>query len=74
MTRFAELFGELGVKATFFVVASDLERYPEARKIAGDLVRAGHELGSHSWSHPYDLTRLPPEAIGAELDQAAFQR
>jgi len=48
VVRFAELFAELGVKATFFVVASDLERWPEARRIAAQLVADGHELGSHS--------------------------
>jgi peptidoglycan/xylan/chitin deacetylase (PgdA/CDA1 family) len=68
--RFAELFKELGVRATFFVVGQDLERWPEARQIARELVEAGHELGSHTWSHPYDLTRKTPEEIGRELDQA----
>ncbi len=71
VVRFAELFADLGVKATFFVVASDLERWPRARAIAAELVRSGHELGSHSWSHPYDLTRLGPEAAAAELDRAS---
>ena len=46
MRRFAELFEELDVKATFFIVASDLERWPEARQIAGELAAAGHELAS----------------------------
>ncbi len=70
VVRFAELFDELGVKATFFVVASDLERWPRARAIAEDLVAAGHELGSHSWSHPYDLTRQHHRLIADELDRA----
>ena len=69
--RFAELFDRLGVRATFFVVASDLERWPRARDLASQLVRAGHELASHSWSHPYDLTRLPAAELDWELDRAA---
>ena len=52
VVRFAELFDELGVKATFFVVSSDLERWPVAREIAQKLVADGHELGSHSHTHP----------------------
>ena len=71
VVRFAELFDELGVAATFFIVGADLERSARARTIAAELVAAGHELASHSWSHPYDLTRLPPDEIGRELDRAA---
>lgn len=42
------ILAEENVKATFFVIGSDLERNLEqARKI----VAAGHELGNHSYSH-----------------------
>ena len=68
VVRFAELFDELGVKATFFVVASDLERWPIAAAIARDLVRDGHELASHSLTHPYDLVRQHDKAVRAELE------
>lgn len=70
VVRFAELFDELGVKATFFVVASDLLRWPEAAKIARQLVEAGHELGSHSLTHPYDLVRQHDRAITHELAES----
>lgn len=70
VVRFAELFDELGVRATFFVVAADLERWPVARDVARDLVRAGHELASHSYSHPYDLVRDHDRGVAAELDRA----
>ncbi|MET1073761.1 MAG: polysaccharide deacetylase family protein [Umezawaea sp.] len=39
---------ELGVRATFFVVGSELHAHPEHGR---DLVRAGHELGNHTYSH-----------------------
>ncbi len=68
--RFAELFDELGVHGTFFVVAEDLERWPEAKKIAAELVEAGHEIGSHTFSHPYDLTRRSEEEIEHELKRS----
>ena len=65
--RFAELFDEVGVAATFFVVASDFERWSEAREVCAALVAAGHEIASHSHTHPYDLTRLSTEQIRDEL-------
>jgi len=70
VVRFAELFDELGISATFFVVASDLERWPVAAAIAKDLVRAGHELASHSLTHPYDLVRQHDKALRAELEES----
>src|SRR5690606_21180469 len=70
VVRFAELFAELGIPATFFVVAQDLERSAAARRVAGELAAAGHELGSHSFTHPYDLTRLGRAAIADELARA----
>lgn len=42
----------LGLKATFFVIGRNAEAYPY---FVQDLVRAGHELGNHTYSH----TRLP---------------
>ena len=68
--RFAELFAEFGIRATFFVVGEDLERWPSARRVAQELVAEGHELGNHSWSHPYDLTRQPSEVIAKEIARA----
>lgn len=68
--RFAELFAEVGVKATFFTVASDLERYPNARRVADQLVKEGHELASHSLTHPYDLVRLHERGIRLELEES----
>lgn len=38
----------LEVKATFFIIGKDLEKYSEEGK---KIVAAGHELGNHSYSH-----------------------
>lgn len=44
------------VKATFFLIGREVEKYPEiARKIADD----GHEIGNHSYSHPIYLFCSP---------------
>lgn len=70
VVRFAELFARLDIKATFFVVASDIARWPAARAVAEDLVKAGHELASHSLTHPYDLVRQHDRAVRTELEQS----
>ena len=76
LPRFAELFASRGIAATFFVVAEDIDSRalgPTARATAaryGDLVRAGHELGSHSYSHPYDLARWPAARARDEIARA----
>ncbi len=44
------------VKATFFLIGREVEKYPEiARRIADE----GHEIGNHSYSHPIFLFRTP---------------
>jgi peptidoglycan/xylan/chitin deacetylase (PgdA/CDA1 family) len=70
LPRFAELFARHGLRATFFVVARDLEEDAEGRALLAELARDGHELASHTYSHPYDLVRLPADAIAAEIDRA----
>lgn len=64
--RFVDLFARHGVAATFFIVGSDLQS-PELRSMARDLVRAGHELGNHSETHPYDLVARAPTAMHGEI-------
>ena len=68
--RFLELFDALGIKATFFCVAADCESSVEARQQAEALVAEGHELASHSYSHPYDLTRRSMDEIADEVQRS----
>jgi peptidoglycan/xylan/chitin deacetylase (PgdA/CDA1 family) len=72
--RYLEVLGARGIRATFFVVGADLEAGApgavEARALVRALAEAGHELGNHSLSHPYDLARLTPEAIDEEIRAA----
>jgi peptidoglycan/xylan/chitin deacetylase (PgdA/CDA1 family) len=68
--RFLELFDELGLRATFFVVGSDLDQelgVPRAREMAA----VGHELANHSHDHRYDLLRLGPAARRDQVVRAA---
>lgn len=45
-----DILKEYGIKATFFVIGEEAERYPEliAREAA-----EGHEIGSHTYTHLY---------------------
>ena len=70
LPRFAELFAGAGIKATFFVVGRDLLDDAEGRKLLGDLAADGHELANHSFTHPYNLVRLPRGEIADEIDRA----
>jgi peptidoglycan/xylan/chitin deacetylase (PgdA/CDA1 family) len=70
LPRFAELFARHGVRATFFVVGRDLDEDTLGRALVAQLARDGHELGSHTYTHPYDLVRLPSGEIASEIDRA----
>ncbi len=49
-----ELLRSENIRATFFQLGMQLERYPD---IAQQVHAAGHEIGNHAWSH----TSLSPE-------------
>jgi hypothetical protein len=70
LPRFAELFASAGVTATFFVVGQNLNDDADGRALLADLAADGHELASHSHTHPYDLVRLPVPRIADEIDRA----
>ncbi len=55
------------VKATFFLVGEWAEKYPE--KVM-EIYKRGHEIGTHSQSHP-DMATLSKEEIITELDSSA---
>lgn len=40
------------VKATFFVIGKNVERYPD---IARRIIKEGHVIGNHTYDHPYLL-------------------
>jgi peptidoglycan/xylan/chitin deacetylase (PgdA/CDA1 family) len=53
-------------KATFFSVGRMALAYPETVK---DVVARGHTLGSHTYSHPFNMPRMKPEAAEAEIER-----
>ncbi|MDI3524874.1 MAG: peptidoglycan-N-acetylglucosamine deacetylase [Candidatus Atribacteria bacterium] len=46
-----EVLNKREVKATFFIIGAQAQRYPELLK---EIVLQGHELGNHSFSHNFD--------------------
>ena len=53
------------LKATFFVIGQNAVEYPEIMK---RIVREGHELANHSWSHP-NLAKMSDEAVRAQMQK-----
>lgn len=67
--RLMDLFDELGIRATIFVVARDLE-LASKRELVQRMVEAGHELGNHSYTHPIGIERLPDAELRREVRHA----
>ncbi|HUZ55708.1 MAG TPA: polysaccharide deacetylase family protein [Streptosporangiaceae bacterium] len=60
---FLDLLRERGVRATFFLIGSQVSKYP---RLAADIADAGHEIGVHGWRHRY-LPLRGPVATQADL-------
>jgi len=65
--RVAEVLHHLGVRATFFFVG---RHALELADVAREVARAGHSLGSHTFSHPH-LWVLNPRATWKEVAEGA---
>lgn len=63
--RFLELFDRNSLKGTFFITAHGFNE--KNTDILKEIVRCGHEIADHSFSHNYQLTRLPEEEIFQEI-------
>lgn len=59
---------ERGVRATFFLVARQLE-HERGRRIARQIMARGHTIGLHSYRHD-DLTTLDAVALRRDLDRS----
>lgn len=65
--RLADWARQRGVALTWFVVGEDVGVAGNAESIA-KLASAGDELGCHSFSHHYDLTRRPAFEMRTEIE------
>ena len=65
--RILDILESYGVKATFFVIGVNAEKYPEkVKKIASH----GHEIGNHTYSHPH-LKSISDEELQREIEKAS---
>lgn len=67
LPRLLAIFERLAVKATFFVVGRDA---PAQARALAEIAGAGHELASHSLSHPAPFERLAPAMLRLELSES----
>jgi peptidoglycan/xylan/chitin deacetylase (PgdA/CDA1 family) len=67
--RLQEVFADLLVPCTFFVIGRDLDDEVARARCAG-LAAAGHELANHTQNHRYDLTRLDVDTVRREVRDA----
>ncbi len=61
-----DLFGETGVKATFFTLGCVAQAHPALIRRIAD---AGHEVASHGWDHERVFT-MDPDQFRADVDRA----
>lgn len=60
-----DLLRARGVRATFYLIGSRVRRYPA---LAARIAAEGHEIGNHSWSHPF-MNQLSDAQITQEIDR-----
>ena len=61
--KLIDILAKYNVKATFFLVGSWVDNYPESVKALAD---AGHSIQNHSNTHPY-LTQLSSDEVKSEI-------
>jgi peptidoglycan-N-acetylglucosamine deacetylase len=62
------LLRKYGVKATFCLIGVNVRSHPE---LVQAIVRDGHTLCNHTWSHDLNLGRRPPEEIRSDLQRTS---
>ncbi|HEY4239277.1 MAG TPA: polysaccharide deacetylase family protein, partial [Kofleriaceae bacterium] len=67
LPRAAALFARHGIHVTWFVVGGDVDGHAGNAERLKALAAAGDELGNHSYSHPYELARLPQATVDREI-------
>lgn len=66
--KILDILKQKNVKATFFVIGSQAQKYPEMlRRINAE----GHVIGDHTFDH-VDLTKLDAPQVDQEIEKCAF--
>jgi len=66
--EFSKIFEENNIKATWFVVGSDLED-PSYQDVFMSLIKAGHEIGNHTYSHHKDFISFNVDEKKIEMEK-----
>ena len=61
--QFLDTLAKEKVKATFFILGSNILKYPQ---VARRILKEGHVVGNHTQNHPY-LTQLTPAQVDEEI-------
>jgi peptidoglycan-N-acetylglucosamine deacetylase len=67
--RFLDLLDRNQMRATFFAIGCDAAE-ARHRQVLRQINARGHEIGNHSYTHPYNFRQLPRVRKEAEIDQA----
>ena len=62
--RILKILKKYNIKATFFVLGPDVESFPKLYK---EVIKQGHEIGNHTYSHFHNLKDLPEKEIYKEI-------
>ena len=65
-SQILELLQKHNVKATFFLIGKQIEKYPE---IAQNILKNGHTVGNHTYSHTNKMGFLSKNEVLAEITQ-----
>ncbi len=65
--RILEILKKHNVKATFFIIGENAERYPNRIR---SIAEGGHELGNHTYSHA-SVNKLSQEELEEELEKTS---
>jgi peptidoglycan-N-acetylglucosamine deacetylase len=67
--RLLDLLSRHGVRATFFLIGSNIDRYPE---VVRQILARGHSVGNHSATHPSgSFWILGPSRLAREIDDCS---
>lgn len=64
-TERMKMLADRGIHATFFVVGDSMSRHPD---VINDILRYGHELANHSWSHN-NMQKMKAAEVVSELQK-----
>jgi len=62
--KILDVLKQKGVKATFFLIGVEAEKYP---KLTKRIFREGHEIGNHTFTHP-DISNISKRYFEVELN------